>query len=83
LGFIWSFVKNNPSTNITVTVTYDGSSTLFWSVGEGAYIISSRQTGIDLQTLLGSSTAYLGATAGSGGRYQPVYLTGATYQTYA
>jgi hypothetical protein len=83
LGFIWSDVKNNASANVTVSVTYDGSNTMAWSVSESVYLFSSSQTGINLQTLLGSSTAYLGATAGSGARYQPVYLTGATYQTYA
>ena len=80
---IFRDVKSNASTNITVSVTYDGSNTMAWSVSEGAYFVNSSQTGINLQTLLMSSNAYLGVTAGTGARYQPVYLTGTTYQTYA
>ena len=83
LGSIINDVITRSSVNIKVSVTYDGSNTMAWSVSEGAYLVSSSQTGINLQTLLMSSNAYLGATAGSGGRYQPVYLTGTTYQTYA
>ena len=83
LGSIISDVITRSSVNIKVSVTYDGSNTMAWSVSEGAYFFSSSQTGINLTSMLGSSNAYLGATAGSGGRYQPVYLTGTTYQTYA
>lgn len=82
LGLIWSDVTSNASTDVKVSVTYDGSNTMAWSVSEGAYLVSSSQTGIDLATLFGSSNAYFGATAGTGARFQPVYLTGATYQTY-
>jgi hypothetical protein len=76
-------ITNSESTTTNISVTYNGSSTLSWTITEGEYTQSSSQSGINLESLLGSSTAYLGATAGSGEQYQPVYLSGATYQTYA
>ena len=71
------------NTLVKVSVAYDGSNTMSWSVSQGANLVSVSQSGINLQYLLGSSNAFLGATAGSGGRYQTVDLRGTTYQTYA
>lgn len=84
LGQIATNIATLASTNfVKVSVAYDGSNTMTWSVSQGVNLVSSSQSGINLQTLLRSSNAYLGATAGSGGRFQTVDLRGTTYQTYA
>jgi len=70
------------TTYVTVNVSYDGSNMISWSVSEGGNFVSSSQAGVNLQNLLGSSNAFLGATAGSGGNYQTVDLAAASYQTY-
>jgi len=70
------------NTFVKVDITYDGSNTISWSVSEGATLLRSSQSGINLQYLLGSSNAFLGTTAGSGGHYQTVDLWAASYQAY-
>lgn len=69
-------------TYVKVDVSYDGSNVISWSVSEGSQLVSSSQSGVNLRNLLGSSNAFLGATAGSGANYQTVDLLAASYQTY-
>jgi hypothetical protein len=69
-------------TYVTVNISYDGSNLISWSVSEGGNLVSSSQSGVNLSNLLGSSNAFLGSTAGSGGNRQTVDLVAASYQTY-